>query len=71
MIKAVIFDMFETLITLFESQKTGKRPLANISVGGVKKCPYYPAFSYRFIEMDKSIEENIINLFEEVEQILF
>ncbi|HKM35924.1 MAG TPA: hypothetical protein VJY54_14445 [Lachnospiraceae bacterium] len=52
-----------------QTDKTGKRPLANISVGGVKKCPYYPAFSYRFIEMDKSLEENIINFLEDVEQI--
>lgn len=52
-----------------QTDKTGKRPLAYISIGGVKKCPYYPSFSYRFIEMDKTLEENVISLFEEIEKI--
>lgn len=52
-----------------QMDKTGKRPLAAISVGSVKKCPYYPGFSYRFIEMDRELEESIINLFEEIEKI--
>lgn len=43
-----------------------QRPLAAISVENIKKCPYYPAFSYRFTEMNKGLAGELLDLFDEV-----
>lgn len=49
-----------------QTDKSGTKPLAAISVGGVKKCPYYPSFSFRFTEFSKDLANEIWKFFEEV-----
>lgn len=49
-----------------QMDKTGKKPLAAITVENIKKCPYYPSFSYRFTEMNKNLAGELLKLFDEV-----
>lgn len=43
-----------------QTDKTGTRPLAAISVGNKKKCPYYPAFSMNWRFLSTELAESML-----------
>ncbi len=45
-----------------QTDKSGKRPFAAIMVEGVNKCPYFPAFSFRWTEINEELLKQIMAL---------
>ncbi len=45
-----------------QTDKTGKRPLAHVTVENDKLCPFYPGFSYNWRTLDDTIVDDIIGM---------
>ncbi len=45
-----------------QTDKTGKRPLAYVTVENDKLCPLYPGFSYIWRTLDNSVVDDIIEM---------
>ncbi|MBN2238593.1 MAG: hypothetical protein JW712_02375 [Dehalococcoidales bacterium] len=52
-----------------QTDKTGKRPLASVSVGDRKLCPYFPGFSFCWRTQDNGIIDDMIGMLEFIDEL--
>ncbi len=49
-----------------QTDKTGTRPLAAVSVNGHNKCPYFPSFSLNWRSLSAELAQNILSVLDAV-----
>lgn len=53
-----------------QTDKTGTRPLAAITLGEKKKCPIFPGFTMNWRELSHELADNIVETLEALDEIL-